>query len=163
MTIATEAPPAPEGSRPRPGFPTPERALLTARAFLLDGWTAADVREVMHPEDNLLGDLADAMDLLSEGTEPDVITDYWKTALGLVAAGTTAGDLLAQAADPAWIDSQAAARRVTPARHLDDLLTLANRARLLTVAGVTREKAHALLASPPAPGPFPPAAALSAA
>lgn len=142
---SASAAPSP-ASRPRPGFANPEAALLTARAFLYDGWTAEEVREVAHPQDGLLSDLADAMDLLASGDEPDLITDYWKAALGLVAAGTAAGDLLAQAADPEWIASQAADRRVTPARHLDDLLTLAGRIKALAAAGVTQEKAVSLLA-----------------
>ncbi len=77
MTIATEslagtaAPAVRPDSRPRPGFGSPETARQAAAIFTAEGFTAAEVRDGMHPGDGLLAELAAAMEALeAEGFTP---------------------------------------------------------------------------------------------
>ena len=76
LTIVPPTPPVPAltyrfGSCPRPGFTSPREAVLEAASlFLSDGFTGDRIRAGIHPGDDLLAQLADAIDALyAEGLD----------------------------------------------------------------------------------------------
>ena len=53
------------GSKPRPGFPSTEIARQCAVIFMAEGFTSDEILDGAHPQDELLGELADAIDLMT--------------------------------------------------------------------------------------------------
>jgi hypothetical protein len=98
-----------------------------------------------------------------EHRAPEKINDYWTAALKFYATGRTAEGLRAMAADEEMTRGLALLSGITPEEEREQVLGIASAIDALAAEGLTPEKCYFLAGLDRLLGPYPGAAALSAA